>query len=265
MTSRPSLYRVISPTADSYGVPDTAAVRGKQESQLVCGEIFAVENINGDWAQGRAFHDGYAGYVERRHLRPLGDGPMATHMVIAAHCFIYSGDSIKTPVQQSLGFGSRLAIAEFGEKFSRLAGGGYIYTKHLGPIIENIDGTAALAYCVLKPLDLAVQLLDTPYYWGGRSGFGIDCSGLVQVTYAACGVHLPRDTEQQIAKGTPVDRTDMQPNDLVFFDGHVGIALDTDRLLHANAFDMRVTIEDLDAVAERAKGITGIRRFTFGG
>lgn len=105
----------------------------------------------------------------------------------------------------------------------------------------------------------ALKFLETPYCWGGRSGFGIDCSGLVQVSLARAGIAVPRDTEdQEHAVGKPVN--DLQRGDLAYFKGHVGIMTDAENILHANAFHMKVCVEPLRDVEKRGGAITSVRR-----
>jgi cell wall-associated NlpC family hydrolase len=104
---------------------------------------------------------------------------------------------------------------------------------------------------VAKPTNitsLAQDFLQAPYVWGGVSAWGLDCSGLVQTVFAAHGIALPRDSDQQEACGHPLSLVDAKAADLVFFEGHVGIYLGEGLMIHANAKHMRVTINPVHEV-----------------
>ena len=99
-------------------------------------------------------------------------------------------------------------------------------------------------------IEFAQKLMDAPYLWGGRSIFGIDCSGFVQLCARAAGKLLPRDASEQIKEGELVYfLPEIQPGDLAFFgneDGkivHVGMMLDNERIIHCSG---QVRIDYLD-------------------
>jgi cell wall-associated NlpC family hydrolase len=134
-----------------------------------------------------------------------------------------------------------------------------VVVQHLAPL-----GEAAADWTAIAEL-----FAGTPYLWGGKTGLGIDCSGLVQVAFRMCGIAAPRDTDmQEAALGEPLPLgaklPDLKRGDLVFWRGHVGLMRDADRLLHANAFHMAVASEPLAAALKRmeAQGLapTSIRR-----
>jgi len=115
----------------------------------------------------------------------------------------------------------------------------------------------------------AEAFLGVPYLWGGRSADGVDCSGLLQLVLQRAGIAAPRDSDQQAATlgqalPVPWDCARLHAGDLVFFPGHAGIALGDGRFLHANAFDMRVSIHPLGDVLARAEAagqpVSAIRR-----
>lgn len=241
-------YKVIAPVADVRETPDAEALRGKKESQLVYGEIFEGEEGQDGWVKGKCAHDGYEGFVDRQYL--TREFRAATHVVTAPRSHIYRDADMKSPARSCLGFGSQLTVVEQGEKFSRLETGEWIFTRHIAPLTATEDFVAA-----------AERLLETPYVWGGRSGLGTDCSGLVQQALARQGLKVARDTEdQETTIGRDVTTEPRQRGDIVYFPGHVGIMVDGENMVHATAAYMKTVIEPLAEVLKRAEKITSVRR-----
>jgi cell wall-associated NlpC family hydrolase len=135
--------------------------------------------------------------------------------------------------------------------------GGYVPARHLAPL-------DVMAH---DPVAVAESLLGVPYLWGGKTSLGVDCSGLVQIALAACGIKSPRDSApQERALGTPVatDLSGLRRGDLLFWKGHVAMLRDAETLIHANAFHMAVAIEPIaEAIARIGRSgseMTSIRR-----
>lgn len=112
----------------------------------------------------------------------------------------------------------------------------------------------------------ALALVDVPYRYGGSTPSGFDCSGLVRYVFkSTAGLDLPRRTEDMSRFGQPIDRTELRPGDLVFFDtfrrafSHVAIYIGDGRFLHAPARGGRVRVEALDDSYWRAR-FNGARR-----
>lgn len=112
---------------------------------------------------------------------------------------------------------------------------------------------------------IAMQYLGVPYVWGGASPSGFDCSGLVMYVYAQVGVSLPHYTGAQWQMGVPVAYGDLQPGDLVFFDGlgHVGIYIGGGEFIHAPHTGDVVRIDSLSE-AWYAANYDGARRIVSG-
>lgn len=231
------------------------AFEARQASQLLFGEVFTVFEERDGWAWGQNGTDGYVGWTRIEGLEMDVSDP--THRVAALRTYLFPAPDLKTPPLDMLSLGSYVTVEAEEGNWSAVAGGGYVFTKHL-------QGPGALP---ADPVATALRFMEAPYLWGGRTSLGLDCSALVQLALAAADVPCPRDSDQQASSvGTLVSPDGrghaFQAGDLVFFPGHVGIMADGRDLIHANAFHMRVTCEPLAEVVARAgdKGISAVRR-----
>lgn len=225
------------------------------DSEVLCGEVFRVfEETAEGWSWGQLVTDGYVGYVPTEALGSLAPEP--SHRVVALRTFIYPGPDPKLPVLGHLSIGSRIALAgeteARGTRYRLLSGGGAVVATHLAPIDEQAD-TDMVA--------VAERFLETPYLWGGRTSLGVDCSALVQLSFAACGHTAPRDTDlQETMLGEVVEdgiAGKLARGDLVFWRGHVGILTDRQRILHASGFHMKVVAEPLAGAVGRIARVYG--------
>ncbi len=208
------------------------------DTELLLGEEVRVFDRTEGWAWVQASADGYVGYVDEEALGPAA--PAATHHVVVPRTFLYPGPDLRFPHRAALSMGSRITVvgeAETrGTRYLLLAEGAAVVAGHCLPI-----GTWASDDYVA----IAARFLETPYLWGGRSGFGIDCSGLVQLALQMTGRTAPRDSDMQAAGlGREIAREDLQRGDLVFWKGHAGSMEDEKTLLHANGHTMTVARED---------------------
>jgi cell wall-associated NlpC family hydrolase len=226
-------------------------IDSSQTSQALFGETCLVfENKNG-FAWVKLVRDQYVGYVEASALRPVIQG--ATHQVITSSTLLYPKPDLKTSPVQFLLRHSRLKVIATHGQYAELQTGGYIFNKHVG----------TLDHREIDFVSVAEEYLQVPYYWGGKSVHGIDCSGLVQTSLHACGIEAPRDSDmQEMALGERVtDHNNLRRGDLIFWPGHVGIMQNATQLIHANGHAMKTTSEPLvDVVTRSEKPITSIKR-----
>jgi cell wall-associated NlpC family hydrolase len=243
--------RIGVPIADMLSAP---AASGGMNTQLLLGDDLLVFEEGPEWTWVQAVRDNYVGYVARSSIAMDGSEP--THVVSAPRTFVYASADLKLPRKACLSMGSRVPIDRFAEtrgtKYAVLASGEALIAAHLRPAGQYIDDYVAIAE----------ELLSTPYLWGGASAFGIDCSGLVQLSMRMAGRAVPRDSDMQAAGlGEPLDpgadTSGLRRGDLVFWKGHIAIMLDGENIIHANGHTMTVSREKLAEAVERIAYLYG--------
>jgi cell wall-associated NlpC family hydrolase len=218
------------------------------DTQLLFGETADVFEEHEGWCWVQAHADGYVGYVAYTALSKRIVSP--SHIVTAPRTFLYPGPDMKLPMEAALSMGSRLDVVDRAETrgthYLVLANGSAIIASHAGEIAETAN----------DPVAIAERLLATPYLWGGRSGHGIDCSGLIQLAYSMCGVQLQRDASMQrhsagMEKFSGQGGEHLRRGDLVFWKGHVAMMRDSSTIIHASGHAMEVVIEDYAEAVRR--------------
>ena len=207
------------------------------------------------WQMFIGERDGYRGFIATDFLTKLRHSPSSpTHRVNSVSTLLFAEPSIKSTVLLRIPFMSQVVACDESETpFVRLDTGVFIWQAHLTPINTPLCG---------NPLHLAYSLfLGSPYFWGGCSPQGVDCSGLIQVLATAKGIKIPRDSgDQENALTHDVVYAQRQAEDIVYWPGHTGILVNPDTLLHATAHSLNCLVEPLAAVTERAGAITSIKR-----
>lgn len=238
------LFRCARPWADLCASPG-----GKRDKQILFGQGVRVLEVHDGWAFGIDAVDDYVGYLPAGALVP---NVWPTHRVSSRLTHVYSRHDLKSPEQMSLSYFSELAVIGQEGRFCALAGGGFVPEQHVEPLSWYAD----------DPVVEAEKFLGTPYLWGGNSGTGIDCSGLVQLALYAVGRACPRDSDlQQVSLGqTLPPGTPVQRGDLLFWKGHVAMAVDDETMIHANGHHMAVAYENIaEAIARiKAQGEGGL-------
>jgi cell wall-associated NlpC family hydrolase len=225
--------RIAVPLVDLCAAPD-----GPRDRQLLLGTGFTTLDECDTHAFGFEEMHGYCGWVPSAALGAVVD---ATHWLAVPASHLYPVPDLKRREVAALSMGARVAVQREEAGFAQTAAG-WIFSRHLRPVGEFGD----------DPVAVARGFLGTPYLWGGNSRAGIDCSGLVQIARASCGLPCPPDSDLQRAMpGTEVAPGGEAPGDLVFWQGHVAMVSQPGTIIHANAYHMSTVEEPLATAIQR--------------
>ncbi|MBX4335454.1 C40 family peptidase [Bartonella raoultii] len=219
--------------------------KSARQTECLFGEELLIFEQGKTMSWGQSLKDGYVGYIDTKAL--CTSTIKQTHVVSVPRTFQYLQADIHGPIETSLSMGSKVSVIDeteiHGTLYSILEKGKAIITRHLSPIGRVYEDYVKVAETLIR----------TPYLWGGASGFGIDCSGLVQLSMMMTDQMVLRDTDmQQETIGSPLkDDDNLKRGDLVFWKGHVAIMIDHKNVIHASGFSMDVMIEPLEDVITR--------------
>jgi len=206
-----------------------AAESAEMISQVLFGEFVELMEDEGNWFKVKVLTDGYEGWVNPRMLLPSDQEEFESlsdwQFVIEGNLMLEDDTLIRMPL------GAKVPVSSSSSAFDMA---GHRWSKPEGFRAIDIQDFE-------KRVDIARYFYNIPYLWGGRSGFGIDCSGFSQMVYAMCGVSIPRDSSKQAEKGRLISYEDRQPGDLVFFSKpqhtrvtHVGMLIHLNHIMHAS-------------------------------
>lgn len=214
--------------------------KSEMVTQQLFGERSVVLELAADnWAKIALKYDGYEGWCQVSHLSEIDEEHYANVDKAVTAGWVnevdYNGHFMNVPM------GSALSAFKNGKAFWRKN------SVHFKGEVWNPEEIKITPKLVRQ---LAYKFLNTSYLWGGKSVFGIDCSGFTQSTYKFLNVHLPRDAWQQAEKGEVVNfLQEAHCGDLAFFDNdegkitHVGLLLNSDEIIHASG---KVRVDKID-------------------
>lgn len=223
-------------------VPLRAEESDKSEmvSQVLFGEHFQIIEKQKNWSKIRLTFDSFEGFIDNKQYLEITED---SYTLICNETPTYSGEILDFVTNQkneltTIAIGSQLPY--FNEGRLKLGNLNYSYDN---TVYHGISSKSDI-------LKTAFTYLNTPFLWGGKSPFGIDCSGFTQIVYKLCGYKLFRNAKEQAKQGEVLSFIEeSEPGDLAFFDNeegeiiHVGIILNDYNIIHAHG---KVRIDTLD-------------------
>ena len=212
--------------------------RSEQVTQLLFGEHFTILEQQAKWSKIKIAFDNYEGWIDNKQYQDITEKQFKT---LNESPIVLSSDLIEFISNPK----NELLPISIGSSLSFLNDDSINISNFLFEGIKT---------CGVKPksnlVKTAYMYMNAPYLWGGKTPFGIDCSGFTQMVYKLNGYHLLRDASQQATQGEVLSFIEeSEPGDLAFFDNeegniiHVGIMLDNNYIIHASG---KVRIDRLD-------------------
>jgi hypothetical protein len=190
-------------------------------TQILLGENFITQSKFGKFYKGYKAYDKYKGFIEAKDLHL--DKNKKTHKIISKECNVYKKPNNKYKLNKKIFFNSRISILADKNNFIQTKNG-WILKKNIKPI----------NFRKKHFLDNIKLYLNTKYLWGGNSPKGLDCSALVQELLKFNNIYCPRDSkDQKKFFRKEISIQNIRKGDLLFWKGHVAIALSNKKLVHA--------------------------------
>ena len=252
--------RIISSFAPMYNQTNNSS---NLETELLYGDIVKIINSKKGWCYCENTSDNYKGWIQNKYI---GKYQKNSHYIINKNSIVYQKPNINSPYIFHAYLNSKILVKNIQPDWTEIIlntvnfNNGFIPTSHIQPINEPSKKNW---------FNYAKDFLGTPYLLGGKTIQGIDCSGLVQLALETNKIKFPRNTSDQISflSKDIYDTNSIEKKCLIFWEGHVAIALNKDEVLHSNAFNMEVSIEPLERVIRRSlsmnKKIVKIKNINF--
>ena len=229
-------------------------IKSEVVTQLLYGDTFKKLKKIRSWLKIKNDLDKYNGYIKKDNFP---SNQKNTHKVYNLYADLYSKPSVKNKINKKLSLGSKIKVVKKKGNFCKFDN---LWIKK--------NDLKTINYKTKDTFKYIKKFINTKYKWGGRHFSGIDCSGLIQLFFNFNNKFCPRDTKNQIKYfKKKIDLKNIRKNDIIFWEGHVAVALSKHKLIHAYGplkktaiMPIKKTINKIYKTANLK--VTGIRRIT---
>ena len=208
-------------------------------TQMIYGESFRIDSKSSKWMKIKIKEDGYVGYIKRRKFIPY---LKSTHKVSTLSANIYKKPNFKNKIG-SLPYVAKIKVDKINSKFAKF--------KNKWIELKNIKPLTYKNKSIFKDIKI---FKNVRYKWGGKTFEGIDCSALIQIFFNFNNEFCPRDSGQQ-AKffKKNINLKNIKKNDIIYWKGHVALALSNKKLIHAYGPLKKTLIMSIPKTIKRIK------------
>ena len=226
------------------------SVKSEIVTQMIYGESFSISKKSKKWIKIKIKEDNYKGYIKKKKYSNF---LKQTHKVntLKAKVFKFPNKIKKNEIT----FGSKIKVVDKNAKFFKFANGW----------IKRID-VKPISYKEKDPFRKIISFKNVKYKWGGKSFRGIDCSALIQVFLNFNNKFCPRDAKDQVKYFKKnIKLKNIKKNDIIYWKGHVAVALSNKKLIHAYGPMKKTVIMDINQTIKRIERtaklkVIGIKR-----
>ena len=226
-------------------------IKSEVVTQMLYGDSFSILKKSRRWAKIKIKEDGYIGYIKNNNFSKL---IKSTHKISVLKSNVYKFPNKRIKINE-IPFGSKIKVIESKAMFIKFSKG-WIRKRDVKPISYKEKN-------LFRKISIFKNI---KYKWGGKSYKGIDCSGLIQIFFNFNNKFCPRDAKDQVKffkKNVKLDN--IKRNDIIFWKGHVALALSNKKLIHAYGPVKKTVIMDIDKTINKIKktanlNVIGIKR-----
>ncbi|MDA9091943.1 C40 family peptidase [Pelagibacteraceae bacterium] len=225
-----------------------ASTKSEIVTQMIYGEGFTIINKSSKWLKIKTKEDKYIGYIKKKifisYVKP-------THKISVLVAKTYKDPNLKNEITK-LPYTAKIKVNKVFSKFSKFQNS-WIETKNIKPLKYKQKN-------IFKDVNIFVG---TKYTWGGKTFKGIDCSALIQVCLNFNNMFCPRDSKNQARFfKKKVSLKNIKKNDIIFWKGHVALALSNKKLIHAYGPRKKTLIMNINKTIQLIKKTANLKVVT---